>query len=46
MNFYAPGINVRERTYRVEETIPADRGLTRHVVRAPDGHYVLLERLD
>ncbi len=46
VNFYALGIKVRERSYRVEETIQPDLGLVRHVLRAPDGSYVLLERFD
>lgn len=46
VKFYALGIKVRERTYRVEETIQPDRGLARHVLRALDGSYVALKRVD
>jgi len=46
VKFYALGIKVRSRTYRVEETIQAERGITRHELISKDGSYVLLERLD
>jgi hypothetical protein len=46
LGFYALGIKVRSRTYRVEETIEVERGITRHILTSPDGSYVLLERVD
>lgn len=46
MRFYVLGIKVRERSYRVEETIAPGQGLVRQVLTAPDGSYIVLERVD
>jgi hypothetical protein len=45
MRFYVLGIKVRERTYRIEETIDPARGLLKQGLRAADGSSVTLERL-
>lgn len=46
VRIYTLGIKVRDRTYRIEETIQPDLGLVRHILTSPDGGYVSLDRVD